>query len=118
MFTEYIQKEMQEVMEKTKNNNNFKLNFAMAYGGRAEIVDATKKIIKKIKNKEINEEDIDENLINENLYLSSSSDILIRPGGEKRISDLLLFQIAYSEIYLIDKLCQDFTNKDYVDIID
>ena len=118
MFPEDIQKEMQEVMEKTKKNDNFKLNFAMAYGGRAEIVDATKKIIKKIKNKEINEEDIDENLINENLYLSSSPDILIRPGGEKRISDFLLFQIAYSEIFFIDKLWPEFTKKDLVDVIE
>ena len=118
LFPKDIQKEMQEVMEKTKDYNNFRLNFAMAYGGRAEIVDATKKIIEKIKNNEINENDIDENLLNENLYLSSSIDILIRPGGEKRISDFLLWQIAYSELFFIDKLWPEFTKDDLVNIIE
>ena len=118
MFPQDIQKEMYEVMEKTKENNNFKLNFAMAYGGRAEIVDATKKIIKKIKNKEISEDEIDEKLINENLYLSSSIDILIRPGGEKRISDFLLWQIAYSELFFIDKLWPEFEKDDLISIIE
>ena len=118
MFPKDIQKEMYEVMEKTKENNNFKLNFAMAYGGRAEIVDATKKIIQKLRNKEINEEDIDEKLINENLYLSSSPDILIRPGGEKRISDFLLWQIAYSELFFIDKLWPEFSKEDLINIIE
>jgi len=117
LFPKDIQKEMHEVMEKTKKNKNFKLNFAMAYGGRAEIVDATKKIIKKIKNNEINENDIDETLLNENLYMSSSPDILIRPGGEKRISDFLLWQLAYSELFFIDKLWPEFTKQDLVEII-
>jgi len=118
MFPEDIQKEMHEVMEKTKENNNFRLNFAMAYGGRAELVDSTKKIIKKIKNKEINEEDIDENLINKNLYLSSSPDILIRPGGEKRISDFLLFQMAYTELIFLEKLWPEFTKQDLIECIE
>lgn len=118
LFPKDIQKEMHEVMEKTKDYNNFKLNFAMAYGGRAEIVDATKKIIKKIKNNEINENDIDENLLNENLYLNNSIDILIRPGGEKRISDFLLWQMAYSELFFIDKLWPEFSKEDLINIID
>jgi len=114
MFPENIQKEMHEVMEKTKNNSNFKLNFAMAYSSKAEITDSLKKIIQKIKNKEITEEDIDEKLINENLYLTSSPDILIRPGGEKRISDFLLFQIAYAELIFLEKLWPEFTKKDLI----
>ena len=117
LFPKDIQKEMHEVMEKTKDYNNFKLNFAMAYGGRAEIVDATKKIIKKIKNNEINENDIDENLLNENLYLNNSIDILIRPGGEKRISDFLLWQMAYSELFFIEKLWPEFSKEDLINII-
>lgn len=118
MFPGNIQKEMREVMEKTENNNNFKLNFAMAYGGRAEIVDATKKIIQKLKNKEINEEDVNEKLINENLYLSSSPDILIRPGGEKRISDFLIWQSNYAELFFLDKLWPEFTKEDLANIIE
>ncbi len=117
MFPENIQKEMYEVMERTKNNNNSKLNFAMAYSSKAEITDALKKIIQKLKNKEIKEEYIDEELIKENLYLSSSPDILIRPGGEKRISDFLLWQISYSELFFIDKLWPEFTKQDLIHII-
>jgi tritrans,polycis-undecaprenyl-diphosphate synthase [geranylgeranyl-diphosphate specific] len=117
MFPENIQKEMYEVMERTKNNNNSKLNFAMAYSSKAEITDALKKIIQKLKNKEIKEGYIDEELINENLYLSSSPDILIRPGGEKRISDFLLWQISYSELFFIDKLWPEFTKQDLIHII-
>jgi len=118
MFPENIQKEMQEVMEKTKNNDNFRLNFAMAYGGRAEITDALKKIIQKLKNKEINEDEIDENLINENLYLNIKPDILIRPGGEKRVSDFLIWQSNYSELFFIEKLWPEFEKEDLVSIID
>ena len=118
MFPESIQREMHEVMEQTKNNSRFKINFAMAYSGRAEITDAFKKIIQKIKNKEINEKDIAESLINENLYLSSAPDILIRPGGEKRISDFLLWQISYTELFFIDKLWPEFEKEDLIKIIE
>ena len=118
MFPKEIQKGMHEVMEQTKNNGRFKINFAMAYSGRAEITDAFKKIIKKIKNEEINENSIDESLINENLYLSSSPDILIRPGGEKRISDFLLWQSPYTELFFIDKLWPEFDKEDLIKIID
>jgi len=118
MFPESIQREMHEVMEQTKNNSRFKINFAMAYSGRAEITDAFKKIIQKIKNKEINEKDIAESLISENLYLSSAPDILIRPGGEKRISDFLLWQNSYTELFFIDKLWPEFEKEDLIKIIE
>jgi len=117
MFPKDIQKEMYEVMEKTKKNNKFKVNFAMAYSGRAEIVDATKKIIKKIQKSEIKFEDINESFFNENLYLSRSPDILIRPGGEKRISDFLLWQSSYAELFFTDKLWPEFTKEDLIEII-
>ena len=114
MFPKEIQNEMYEVMEKTKKNNKFRVNFAMAYSGRAEITDAVKKIIQEIINKEIIENDVDEKLINDYLYLSSSPDILIRPGGEKRISDFLLFQMAYTELIFLEKLWPEFTKKDLI----
>lgn len=117
MFPKDIQKAMKEVMEKTKRNNGFKVNFAMGYGGRQEIVDSLKSIIKKIKNKKIRERDIDEKIISENLYLSSEPDILIRPGGEKRISNFLLYQMSYTELFFIDKLWPEFTKKDLIKII-
>src|SRR3989344_3007689 len=111
-------KEMEEVMEKTKQNKGFKVNFAMGYGGRAEIVDSIKKIIKKIKNKKINERDIDEKLIAQNLYLQDEPDIVIRPGGEKRVSNFLIWQSYYSEWFFIDKLWPEFTKQDLIEVID
>jgi len=112
MFPEDMQKSMNEVMEMTKDYGNYKLNLALAYGARSEIVDAFKKIISKgIK-------DIDESIIKENLYLPDDVDILIRPGGEKRISNFLLFQMAYAELFFIDKLWPEFTKQDLVAIIE
>jgi len=112
MFPKDMQKAMKEVMEKTKDYGNYKLNLALAYGGRSEIVDAFNKIISKgIK-------EVDENVIKENLYLSDDVDILIRPGGEKRISNFLLWQSAYTELIFIEKLWPEFTKQDLVDIIE
>jgi|TARA_Y100000310_G_scaffold345431_1_gene464945 tritrans,polycis-undecaprenyl-diphosphate synthase [geranylgeranyl-diphosphate specific] len=112
MFPEDMQKSMNEVMEMTKDYGNYKLNLALAYGARSEIVDSFKKII----SKEI--KDIDESIIKENLYLPDDVDILIRPGGEKRISNFLLFQMAYAELFFIDKLWPEFTKQDLVAIIE
>jgi len=117
MFPKDIQKNMRSLMDKTKKNGKFKLNFAMAYSGKAEITDSLKKIVNKIKKNKLKTKDIDEKLINENLYLSTSPDILIRPGGEKRISDFLIWQAAYSELFFLDKLWPEFTKKDLVDVI-
>ena len=116
MFPKDIQKEMHHIMEKTRKNKKFKVNFAMAYSGRAEITDALKKIIHNFKNKKISK--IDEKLINDNLYLSSTPDILIRPGGEKRISDFLLWQSAYTELIFLDKLWPEFSKEDLIDCIE
>ena len=76
-----------------------------------------KKIIQKINNKEININNINENLIKNNLYLSSEPDIFIRPGEEKRMSDFLLWQSAYSELFFMDKLWPEFTKEDLINII-
>ena len=112
MFPKDMQKSMQEVMEATKDYNNYKLNLALAYGSRSEIADAFKKIIKKgIK-------EIDENTIQENLYVPDDVDILIRPGGEKRLSNFLLWQNSYAEIFFIDKLWPEFEKEDLIKIIE
>lgn len=117
LFPKDVREAMEDVMEKTKGNKEFKVNFAMGYGGRTEIVDATKKIIEKIKNNEIKEEDVDENLISKNLYLKNDPDIVIRPGGEKRTSNFLIWQSNYSEWFFVDKLWPEFTKDDLVKII-
>lgn len=112
MFPDDMQKSMQEVMDLTKSYSNYKLNLALAYGSRSEIVDAFKKIIKKgIK-------EISESVIQENLYVPDNVDILIRPGGEKRLSNFLLWQNSYAELFFIDKLWPEFEKEDLIEIID
>src|SRR3989338_5177133 len=112
MFPKDMQSSMQEVMEATKDYNNYKLNLALAYGSRSEIVEAFKKIIKKgIK-------EIDESTIQENLYVPDDVDLLIRPGGEKRLSNFLLWQNSYAELVFIDLLWPEFTKQDLIGCIE
>lgn len=101
-----LQETMSNSVEKTKNNTGVKLNIAINYGGRAEIVNAVKNIVRQ----GINEEDITEELITKELYTASAPmpDLLIRTGGEMRISNYLLWQIAYSEFYVTDKYWPEF----------
>ena len=118
LFPSDLKEDMDKLMEKTAGNEGFIVNFAVGYGGRAEIVDSIANIIKKIKNKDIEIEDIDEKLVSENLYLQSEPDIMIRPGGEKRMSNFLLWECAYSELFFLDKLWPEFEKEDLVKIIE
>ncbi|MEM2131139.1 MAG: polyprenyl diphosphate synthase [Candidatus Woesearchaeota archaeon] len=114
MFPLKIQKIMNEIMEKTKKNNKYILNFAMAYGGKEEIIDATIRIAEKIKKGELEIKDINEELFKKNLLLSSEPDLIIRTGGEKRLSNFLSFQSAYTEFIFLDKMWPEFEKKDFV----
>ena len=116
MFPKDIQKAMAEVAEKTKNNRKLTVNFALAYGGRQEIVDSFKRIIKN--NPNINPDKINEMIITQNLYLQSEPDMVIRPGGEIRISNFLTWQSVYSEWIFIDKFWPEFTKKDLIECIE
>ena len=102
-----LQKTIEEVEELTKNNNKMVVNFALSYGGRAEIVETIKNIIKK----KIPPEKITENVISQNLW-TSDLDLLIRTGKEQRISNFLIWQSAYSELYFYRKYWPDFSEKD------
>ena len=115
-----LQNSIEKAIDRTKNNTGLTLNVAFNYGGRDEITKAMKKVAEKVKNKEINVEDIDEQLVSENLYTSGQPDpdLLIRPGGEKRISNYLLWQLAYTEFLFIDKYWPDFTEKDLDEAIE
>ncbi len=108
------QKELKEVIDKTKNNNHLILNLAISYSAKEEIVNAFKNISKKIVNNELSIEDINENVINNHLYTRNlpNVDLVIRTSGEKRISNFLLWQIAYAELYFIDLFWPDFRKKD------
>jgi tritrans,polycis-undecaprenyl-diphosphate synthase [geranylgeranyl-diphosphate specific] len=118
LFPKDIYDKMIETMEKTKNYNNFKLNFAMAYGGRAEIIDAVKKITNEIKTGKISLEDINEELFKKYLYIESEPDLIIRTSGEKRFSGFMLWQASYSELYFCDKLWPEFTKEDFIEAIE
>ncbi len=102
-----LQKKIKEIEEMTKNNKRMLLNFALSYGGRAEIIDAVKNIIKK----EISPDKINEEVMKENLW-TSDVDLIIRTGKEQRISNFLIWQAAYSELYFSDKYWPEFTEKD------
>ncbi|MBT8384600.1 MAG: isoprenyl transferase [Bacteroidia bacterium] len=109
------QKELNEVIKLTKNNSALVLNLALSYGSREEIVKAIRKISKKVVNKELSIEEIDEKIINNHLYTFTLPDVdfLIRTSGEKRISNFLLWQIAYAELYFTDVLWPDFRKEDF-----
>ena len=111
---EEIKTKMIKMEERTKNNTGLKFNIAFNYGGRDEIVKATKAIAEKVKNGEINIEDIDENMISNNLYTKElpDPDLLIRTSGELRTSNFLPWQITYSEFMFLDKYWPDFTTAD------
>ncbi len=103
-----IRKKIKKIKKETKDNKEMTVNLAFSYGGRKEIVHAVKKIVKK----GIKLENIDEKLISNNLYIPDNLDFIIRTGMEKRISNFLVWQLAYAEFYFLDKYWPAFTEKD------
>lgn len=114
-----VQKELAEAIELTKNNTGTCLNVALNYGGRAEIVDACKAAVKSLAEHGKTIDDLTEEEINENLYTKGlpEVDLLIRTSGEFRISNFLLWQIAYSEIYVTPTYFPDFRRQAFLEAI-
>lgn len=114
-----LQRKIESAIEKTKNNTGLTINIAFNYGGRQEIINATKKIAKAVKNGDIDIEDIDEKLLSDNMYTTRmpDPDLLIRTGGEIRVSNFLPWQSVYSEFYFVDKYWPDFGNDDLLEAI-
>jgi len=113
-FSPKLQALINENEEESKDREGMVLNIAMNYGGRDELVTATKKIAEKVKNGELSVDDIDAELISDSIYTAGQPDpdLIIRPSGEFRISNFLLWQSAYAEYYISDKLWPDFTTDD------
>ncbi len=113
------QKKLQEVIEATKGNSRMVLTLALSYGSREELINAVKNISTKVKNNIISIDNIDESIINQHLYTRDlpEVDLLIRTSGEHRISNFLLWQIAYSELYFTDVLWPDFKENDLYEAV-
>jgi undecaprenyl diphosphate synthase len=106
-------------MEETKSNSSMCLNLCLSYGGRSDIVNSVRKIASDVKKELIKPEDIKEETISENLYTKGfpDPDILIRTSGEMRLSNFMMWQLSYSELFFTDTLWPDFTREEFLDII-
>ena len=114
-----IIKKINELEIATKNNTGLTVNFCLSYGGRNEIINATKKIAKKVKENIISIDDISEELFQKNLYQQLPDiDLLIRTSGEQRISNFMLWQLSYAEFLFVDTYFPDFTPNDLEKSID
>jgi len=118
-FDQQIQNELINAFQKTKNNSGLNLNLALNYGSRQEILYATRKLVEKVRLGEIEIKDISEDLFSQMLHTKdlSDPDLLIRTGGEFRVSNFLLWQIAYTEIHITDRYWPEFDKQDLINAI-
>lgn len=114
-----VEKELIDTINKTRDNDGMILTLALNYGARQELTQAMQQIASKVKNNIISPENVDETIINKHLYTQNlpSVDLLIRTSGEQRISNFLLWQIAYAELYFSEVLWPDFNEKHFEEAI-
>ncbi len=116
LFPKRVQKAIKNAEESTKSYDGFKLNLAMAYGGREEVIDAVRSIAKDVKTGKIKPFEINEETLSKRLYTNGSPDpqLIIRTSGEERISNFLLWQSAYSELYFCETYWPLFRKIDFL----
>jgi tritrans,polycis-undecaprenyl-diphosphate synthase [geranylgeranyl-diphosphate specific] len=116
LIPKVLLEKIERLEELTKDFTNYYFNIALAYGGREEIIFAIKKIAKMVKDGELKIEDIDEKKVSDNMYTQNlpDPDLLLRTSGEERVSNFLLWQIAYSEIYFSDVYWPTFKKLDFL----
>jgi undecaprenyl diphosphate synthase len=114
-----VREELYHVIEKTKNNTGIKITLELNYGAKEEITNAVKVIADKVKNSIISPEKVDQSTINEHLYSRylPPVDLLIRTSGEERVSNFLLWHIAYAELYFTKTLWPDFTKENLLEAL-
>lgn len=119
LLPEELQEKMQKAMDITQKYRSYAINFAIAYGGRQEITDACKRIAMRVEAGKITPSSINEMTIKHNLQTNGygDPDLVIRTGGEKRLSNFLLFQSAYSELAFVDAFWPDFSKEEFVKVI-
>ena len=114
-FSDKLQLSINESEQLTRNNSGLHLNIAANYGGRWDIVNACKSVARKVENNDLSAQDIDEELFDSLLSANefAAPDLFIRTGGEQRISNFLLWQLAYTELYFVDTLWPDFSDEHF-----
>ncbi len=119
MLSDTIQQKMHYLEEESAKNSDLTLCIALSYGSRQELLSAVKSIAQKVQNNQINIDDIDQEIFANELYTKGipDPDILIRTSGEQRISNYLLWQIAYTELFFTDTLWPDFSKEELLEII-
>lgn len=117
MFPATVHEKMRWLEEKTKDNGPHTINFAMAYGGRAEIIDATKKVAALVKAGTLEVDAINEEVFAKQLYTESEPDLIIRTSGEQRTSGFMLWQGSYAELHFCPKLWPEFEKEDFLQAI-
>jgi tritrans,polycis-undecaprenyl-diphosphate synthase [geranylgeranyl-diphosphate specific] len=118
LFPEKVQEAIKKAVDATKDYNDFIVNLAIAYGGREEIVDGVKKLLKDFKEGKIDIDDINEDKFSEYLYMNSEPDLIIRTGGAHRTSNFLAWQSIYSEWTFPEKFWPEFEKEDLIACID
>ena len=119
LLPDKIKNRLINAVNETSKNTSLKLNLAISYGSKQEIIEAVKMISNKVKKNIISLENIDENIINDHLYTRNldNVDLLIRTGGEIRVSNFLLWQISYAELFFLEILWPDFKKINFFEVI-